>query len=98
MFAILLNVLHLPCTQIALRKSVRIQRFSGLYFPAFGLYTEIYRANLSIPSKCEKIRTRKTLNTGTFYAVEKSHMAVEEVKTAVHMGFQKLYTVVVYKD
>ena len=41
-------------------KSVRIRRFSGLYFPTVGL---------NIQSECEKTRTRKTPNTDTFYAV-----------------------------
>ena len=41
-------------------KNVRIQSFSGPYFPAFGLYTEIYSVNLRIQSESGKIRTRKT--------------------------------------
>ena len=61
MLTILLNVLQRPCTQIALRKSVRIRSFSGLYFPAFGLYTEIYTVNLSIQSEYEKMRIRKIM-------------------------------------
>ena len=40
-------------------KSVRIRSFSGPYFPAFELNTEIYRVNLCIWSECGKIRTRK---------------------------------------
>ena len=47
-------------------KSVLILSFSGLYFPAFGLNTEIYSVNLRIQSECRKIRTRKTPNTDTF--------------------------------
>ena len=31
---------------------------SSPYFPVFGLNTEIYEVNLSIPSKCRNIRTR----------------------------------------
>ena len=50
-------------------KSVRIRSFCGPHFPAFGLNTERYRVSLRIQSKCGKIRTRKTLNTNTFYAV-----------------------------
>ena len=50
-------------------KSVRIRSFSGPYFPAFGLNTEIYGVNLPIQSECGKIRTRKTPNTDTFYVV-----------------------------
>ena len=42
--------------------------FFGPYFLAFGLNTERYSVSLRIPSKCEKIRTRETLNTDTFCA------------------------------
>ena len=41
-------------------KSVRILSFSGPHFPAFVL---------NIQSEYRKIRTRKTPNTDTFYAV-----------------------------
>ena len=50
-------------------KSVRIRSFSGPYFPAFGLNMERYEVSLGNQSKCRKIRTRKTSNTNTFYAV-----------------------------
>ena len=50
-------------------KSVCIRRFSGPYFPAFGLNTKRYRVSLRIQSECEKIRTRKTPDTDTFHAV-----------------------------
>ena len=50
-------------------KCVYIRSFSGSYFPAFDLNTEIYSVNLSTQSKCGKIRTRKTPKTDTFYAV-----------------------------
>ena len=40
-------------------KSVQVQSFSGLYFPVFGLNTEIYGENLRIQYKYRKIRTRK---------------------------------------
>ena len=40
-------------------KCVRIESFSGPYFLAFGLKTEIYSANLRIQSECGKMRTRK---------------------------------------
>ena len=48
-------------------KSVRIRSFSGPYFPAFDLNTEIYRVHCSIQSECGKIRTRKTPNMVTFH-------------------------------
>ena len=47
-------------------KSVRIRSFSGLYFFSFGLNTERYLISFRIQSKCGKIGTRKTPNTGTF--------------------------------
>ena len=50
-------------------KSVRVRSFFGHYLPTFGLNTERYRVSLRIQSECGKIRTRKTPNTDTFYAV-----------------------------
>ena len=55
-------------------KSVRIRSFSGPYFLVFGLNTERYRVSLRIQSECVKIRTRKTPNTGTYYAVMVSNV------------------------
>ena len=51
-------------------KSVRIWIFSSLYFPAFGLNTETYSANLHVQSECGKLQTRKTPNTNTFQCSE----------------------------
>ena len=51
-------------------KGVRLHSFSGLYFPVFGLDTERYFVSLRIQSERGKMRTRKTLNTDTFYAVK----------------------------
>ena len=48
-------------------KSVRIQGFSGPYFPPFKLNTEIYSVNPRILSECRKIQTRKTAKTDNFY-------------------------------
>ena len=50
-------------------KSVHIRSFSGLYCPAFGLYTEKYGISFRIQSKNGKIRTRKIPNTDTFHVV-----------------------------
>ena len=50
-------------------KSVRIQRYSGPYFPAFRLNTERYGVSIHIPSECGKIETRITPNTDTFHEV-----------------------------
>ena len=48
-------------------KSVLIWSYSGLHFPAFGLNMERYS---DTHSEWGIIRTRKTLNTDTFYAVK----------------------------
>ena len=50
-------------------KNVRIRSFPGPYFPAFRLNIEIYPVNISIQSKWSNIQTRKTPNTGSFFAV-----------------------------
>ena len=50
-------------------KSVRIESYSGPYFPTFGLNMKRYSVSLRIQSKCWKIRTRITPITDTFYAV-----------------------------
>ena len=54
-------------------KSVRIRSFSGPYFSAFRLNTEICRANLCSQFKCGEIGTRKTSNTDTINAVNVSN-------------------------
>ena len=41
--------------------------FSGPYFPAFDLNTEIYSVNLRIQSECGKIWTRKKLRIWTLF-------------------------------
>ena len=51
-------------------KSVRIRSFSGPDYPAFRLNMEIYSVNLSPYSvRMLGIRTRKTPNKNTSYAV-----------------------------
>ena len=57
-------------TKLLREKCPNTEFFSGPYFPAFGLNTERYGVFLLIQSKCGKIRTRKTLNTDTFHAME----------------------------
>ena len=44
-------------------KSVCIRSFSSLYFPTFGLNTEIYTVNTRIQSEWEKAQTKKTIFT-----------------------------------
>ena len=55
-------------------KSVLIRSFPGPHFPAFGMNTKRYSVPLRIQSKCEKMRTRITPNTDTFYGVSKNIM------------------------
>ena len=50
-------------------KSVCIPSFCDPYFSTFGVNTETYGVSFHIQSECGKIRTRKTPNTGTSYAV-----------------------------
>ena len=50
-------------------KRARIRSFSGPCFPVLELKSKIYSVNLRIQSECGKIRTRKTPNKDTFYAV-----------------------------
>ena len=51
-------------------KNVHFQSFSGPYFPAVRLNTDIYSVNLHIQSGCRKIRTKKTPIMDTFRAVQ----------------------------
>ena len=53
-----------------LREKCPYLEFFWSVFPAFGLNTEIYGVSLCIQSECEKIRTRETPNTDTFYALQ----------------------------
>ena len=53
-------------------KIVLIRSSCGPYFPAFGVNTERYGVSLPIQYEFDKMRTRKTPNTGTFYAMSSS--------------------------
>ena len=79
-------------------KSVRIRSFYGLYFPAFGLNTEIYTINLRIQSECSKVRTRKIPNTDTAY---NTHNITSLIRTPKHVSdilqTQEAFTVEEYK-
>ena len=48
-----------------------------MYFLAFGLNTERYLVSLHIQSECGKIRTRKTPNMDTFYAVKAAQVELK---------------------
>ena len=53
-------------------KIVRIRSFSSLHFSGFGLKAVRYLVSLRIQSESREMRTRKTPNTDTFYAVKNS--------------------------
>ena len=74
-------------------KSVRIRSFSGLYFPTFGLNAGRYSVSLRIQSECEKIRTRKTLNTDTLQVVT---MFWTDKKIRDYSNIQK-QTIIIFK-
>ena len=65
-------------------KSVRIQSFSGPYFPTFELNTERYGVSPCILFECRKIRTRKTPNTYPFHAVNYMKIQVQAPKAVAN--------------
>ena len=72
---ILLMIITIICYHYAEHqylKSVCIQNFPVLSFPAFALNTERYGVYLRIQFKRGEIRTRKSPNIDTFYAVHRS--------------------------
>ena len=62
------QISHLSTYQCANHcvKRVRIQSYSGPYFPTFGLNTGTYGVSLRIQSECGKIRTIITPNRTLF--------------------------------
>ena len=52
------------------REKCPSSEFFWYVFSGFRLNREVYSVNLHINSECGKIRTRKTPNTDTFYAVK----------------------------
>ena len=66
-------------------KTVRIRRFSGAYVLAFELNMEIYSPNIFNQPECEKIRTRKTPNTGSSHAV-----VIAMIKIVIVHSFGKI--------
>ena len=60
-------------------KSVRIQSYSGPYFPAFGLNTKRYSVSIRIQIECGEIQTRITPNKDSFYAVRSmQYMSIQK--------------------
>ena len=71
-------------------KSVRIRRYSGPYFSAFGLNTERYGLSLRIQSKCRKMGTRITPNMDFFYAVLVKVLTIFQLKVRLkNTGYQE---------
>ena len=68
-------------------KSVRIQNFTGQYFPTFRLNMETYSVSLRIQSEIGKIRTKKTPNTNTFHAVVVSELTIATFKITTNFCF-----------
>ena len=58
-------------------KCVRIGRYSGPFFPQFGLNAERCGVSLRIQSECGKVRTRKAPNMYTFHAITKVNLPPE---------------------
>ena len=56
-----------------MRKLSELGVFSGLYFPVFGLNTEIFRINIHIQAKYGNIETWKMSRSDTFHAVTIKH-------------------------
>ena len=51
------------------KKCPNTEFFSGRYFPAFGLNTEIYSVNISVQSECRKYEPEKDPYLDTFHKV-----------------------------
>ena len=81
-----LRVYHIHCV-----KSVRTRSYSGPYLPVFGLNTERYS------DECEKIQTRITPNTDTFYAVIVSQQATSSQPTSLRVANPRVYDLRVCK-
>ena len=64
--------------------------FSGPYFPAFGLNTEVYQVNLCIQSKRRKIWTKKSLDSDTFCVVKKLKINQYVFKSRWHFHLNHL--------
>ena len=69
--------------------------FSGSYFPAFGLNTEIYGVHLRIQSKYRKIRTKQTPCLDICHAVNGSPFKV--MKHAFYFILKALFVLQIFK-
>ena len=72
------------------RKVSKYGVFSGPYFPAFGLNTEIYLVNLSIQSEYGKTQTRRNSVFGYFSRSEYKSKKIHALsKVAMYISFDK---------
>ena len=70
-------------------RNAHIRNFSGPYFPTFEMITERHFVSLRILSECGKIRSRKTPNTDTFYALYISGSESRKLHKALNGVFNK---------
>ena len=75
-----------------MKNVVRIRSFYGPYFHAFGLNTERHGVSLRIQSECGKIRTRKTPNMNTFYAVV--ILSIKISRSRCHTTFPTIFRLI----
>ena len=69
---------------------MQIRSFSGPYFPAFGMNTDIYSGNLLIQPECGKIRTRKTPYLDTFHAVDYFYILKRDELSEASINFNEM--------
>ena len=81
------------CSNVHHVKSVRIRSHSGPHFPLFRLNTERYFLSVRIQFECEKMRTIKTLNTDTFYAVVAKSVS-PEISKSVNKALLKWFIMI----
>ena len=81
-------------------KSVRIRRFFGQHFPAFGLNTDRYSGSLRIQSESGKIWTRKTLNMDTFHGEQYSEQYFDRFIFSASFGqiFTKILLLISFRE
>ena len=71
---------------------------SGLYFPVFGLNTEIYSANLRIQCKCRKIRTRNSSIFGNVLCSDYIIMEITRISSMLPKHCIKFARIQVFTD
>ena len=71
---------------------------SGLYFPVFGLNTEIYSANLRIQCECRKIRTRNSSIFGNVLCSDYIIMEITRISSMLPKHCIKFARIQVFTD